>query len=101
MSQAHLSSTPMYLPRALSLTLSHPLSLSLHPHRAVGTQVGDVSGLISTRTWVLIIYAALLHLAVMISYTKRHDLRTVCGEYASEQANSFLPDHLPRHGGLP
>jgi len=65
------------------------------------TKVGDVSGLVSTRTWVLIIYAALLHLAVMISYTKRHDLKTICTEYAQEQASSFLPDHIARHGGLP
>jgi len=55
------------------------------------------TGLISTRTWVFIIYAAMLHLAVMLSYTKRHDLMTVCAEYHHEQATSFFPDPGAKH----
>mmetsp|Transcript_36370 Transcript_36370/g.86354 ORF Transcript_36370/g.86354 Transcript_36370/m.86354 type:complete len:710 (+) Transcript_36370:785-2914(+) len=57
-------------------------------------------GLISTRSWVIIVYVALLHLVVMISYTKRHDLRSICAEYQHEQDSSFLPDSIAKHGLL-
>ena len=39
-------------------------------------------GVVSARTWLLVGYLGVLHLLVMVSFTRRHDLDALCADWA-------------------
>lgn len=44
----------------------------------------QMRGVVSARTWLLVGYLGVLHLMVMVSFTRRHDLNldTLCADWA-------------------
>jgi hypothetical protein len=40
-----------------------------------------IRGHVSIRTWLSIAYLMLLHLAVMLSFTRQHDAHSACHEH--------------------
>ncbi len=53
-------------------------------HRQLfGRDVGPagVRGQVSLRTWIIIVYLVLLHVAVMLSFTQQHDAHAACQDH--------------------
>jgi hypothetical protein len=54
-------------------------------HRQLlGREVGPAAlrGHVSLRTWIVIVYLVLLHVAVMLSFTRQHDVHAASQEHA-------------------
>lgn len=43
-------------------------------------------GVVSARTWLLVGYLGVLHLLVMVSFTRRHDLDALCADWPAAAA---------------
>ncbi|KAK9819666.1 hypothetical protein WJX72_000920 [[Myrmecia] bisecta] len=50
---------------------------------ARASKEGPGRGVISARTWLVIAYLAVLHLAVMVSFTRRNEVHELCPEFKS------------------
>ena len=50
--------------------------------KAVGRLPGVVHGQISARVWLVVAYLVVLHLTVMVGFTKRNDLDALCRDYS-------------------
>ncbi len=60
--------------------------LSSSARRVVTRLPGTAHGTVSARMWLLVAYLVVLHLTVMFSFTKEHDLDALCVGYAGKKA---------------
>ena len=60
--------------------------LSSSARRVVTRLPGAPHGTVSARMWLLVAYLVVLHLTVMFSFTKEHDLDALCVGYAGKKA---------------
>ena len=72
--------------RSAALAPSGLRGLSSSARRVVTRLPGAAHGTVSARMWLLVAYLMVLHLTVMFSFTKEHDLDALCIGYAGRKA---------------